>query len=317
MTVTKPTSSLFHPGELEVQRRAGVAEQAEGLEGMLQPRRLDGGAAKFLAQRQFAVITARGLDGRLWTSPLSGTAGFLEAHGRTLEVHRPLPTGDPLAGMPAGQQAGVIAVEFALRRRFRVNGTLVTTGPQGLVIDADQAFGNCPSYIQRRALTQALDNLTPGTGGDAETKTRAGEPPGLTPEDVDLIRHADTFFLGTVHPDRGADTSHKGGRPGFVRVEDGRLWWPDYEGNNMFNSLGNITVNPEASLLFVDFATGRTLQLSGTADVEWGVPGRAGDDGRTGRRITFRPSAFWAGNPLPVRSSTVDPSPDNPPLKQD
>ena len=72
-----------------------------------------------------------------------------------------------------------------------------------------------------------------------------------------------------VHPTRGADASHRGGSPGFVRVAGGRLWWPDYPGNNMFNSLGNLAVDPAAALMFIDFFSGRTLQLSGAGDVRW------------------------------------------------
>jgi len=63
-----------------------------------------------------------------------------------------------------------------------------------------------------------------------------------------------------MHPGRGADTSHLGGEPGFVRVHRGALWWPDYPGNNMFNSLGNIVENPAAALLFFDFAVGEGLR---------------------------------------------------------
>jgi predicted pyridoxine 5'-phosphate oxidase superfamily flavin-nucleotide-binding protein len=308
------TARRFHSGELEVQRRAGVALEAARLEGMLAAARLDGGAANFLAQREFAVLTAHDAAGRLWTSPLLGPAGFLEAHGSTLEVHATFPAADPLAALPVGRSVGLIAIEFAIRRRFRVNGTVTATDARGLTIEADQAYGNCPAYIQRRVFEQSDD---PGQGGrDIDDRAESSVTrSGLTDEARSLIRRADTFFLGTVHPDRGADTSHKGGLPGFVRIERDELWWPDYAGNNMFNSLGNLAVNPEASLLFVDFATGRTLQLSGTAELRWVVPGSAGDDGDTGRRVSFRPSAIVAGATLPIHSGHADSSAHNPLLR--
>lgn len=117
---------------------------------------------------------------------------------------------------------------------------------------------------------------------------RAAEP-GLNAYGQAIVVSADIFFLGTAHPGRGADTSHKGGRPGFVRVDPhGSLWWPDFSGNNMFNSLGNLTENPEAALLFPDYAHGVALHLSGTAALEWTEPGVAGDDDGTGRRVRFR-----------------------------
>jgi predicted pyridoxine 5'-phosphate oxidase superfamily flavin-nucleotide-binding protein len=83
------------------------------------------------------------------------------------------------------------------------------------------------------------------------------------------IISADTFFLATAHPQRGADASHRGGPPGFVTIESpARLSWPDFPGNNMFNSLGNLAVHPRCGLLFVDFDRGATLQIRGTARVE-------------------------------------------------
>ena len=72
--------------------------------------------------------------------------------------------------------------------------------------------------------------------------------------------------------DRGdADASHRGGNPGFVQVLSPRLLrWPDYVGNAMFMTLGNITVHPPAGLLVPDWGTGSTLQLAGTAQLRWG-----------------------------------------------
>ncbi|WP_237721067.1 pyridoxamine 5'-phosphate oxidase family protein [Mycolicibacterium phlei] len=80
---------------------------------------------------------------------------------------------------------------------------------------------------------------------------------------------ADTLFLGTAHPTRGADASHRGGPPGFIDVTANTLSWPDYPGNNMFNSLGNLAVDPAAAVLVVDFTTGTTVQVSGTGAIEW------------------------------------------------
>lgn len=300
------TTSGFHAGELAVQRRAGVVADAARLAGMLATPRLDGGAATFLAQREFAVLTGRDEGGRLWTAPLPGAPGFLRARGTTLTVAAtPARTG-PLAGLRPGGAVGLIALEFAIRRRLRVNGTLTAVGPDGCTVAADQAFGNCPSYIQRRALD---------LGGPPAVGAPAAVRAGLTAAHRAQIERADTFFLGTAHATGGVDTSHKGGLPGFVRVEAEGLWWPDYAGNNMFNSLGNIADNPEAALLFLDFATGATLHLSGTAELEWVPPGGRGDDGGTGRRVRFRPSHIVEGPALPLRSGRSEPSPDNPALR--
>ena len=143
--------------------------------------------------------------------------------------------------------------------------------------------------------------------------SRCGGPRRSAHEYIALITRADTFFLGTGHPIRGADASHRGGPPGFVRVQGGQLWWPDYPGNNMFNSFGNLAVDNTAALLFVDFQSGASLQISGTAVVEWITPGVRGDDGGTGRLVRFTVNRCASGHRLGVRSGPPHPSPHNPP----
>jgi hypothetical protein len=96
-------------------------------------------------------------------------------------------------------------------------------------------------------------------------------------------------------------------------VRDERtLWWPDYPGNNMFNSLGNLAVDPAAALAFIDFTTGDTLHLSGTAHVDW-IAMPPDDDGGTGRRVRFTVEAVAAGPPIPLRAGHAVASPHNPP----
>ncbi len=83
------------------------------------------------------------------------------------------------------------------------------------------------------------------------------------------IGNADTLFIASFHPEGGADASHRGGFPGFVRViGDDQLVFPDYPGNAMFNTLGNLAEYPRAGLLFVDFTTGDVLQITARAHVE-------------------------------------------------
>jgi predicted pyridoxine 5'-phosphate oxidase superfamily flavin-nucleotide-binding protein len=275
----------FHDGELAVQRRAGVQAQAARLRGMLEPVELRGGIVTFLADRTFAVITGRDAADRLWTSPLTGQPGFLQASSpTTLTIHAALPSGDPLHRLGAGQPVGLVVVEFATRRRVRINGFLARVGADQLVVEVEQAYGNCPQYIhQRRVVPDA-----PGASGQDSRNGTA-----LREEDAELIRSADTFFLGTTHPERGNDASHRGGPAGFVHVEGNELWWPDFPGNNMFNSFGNLFVDPSAALLFVDFGTGNVLQLSGTAAVRWDAPA-ARDEGHTGRIVEFTPAQVIA-----------------------
>ncbi|MBB2503773.1 pyridoxamine 5'-phosphate oxidase family protein [Amycolatopsis echigonensis] len=292
----------FHSGELAVQREAGVERQAARLSRMAEPAGISPGMAGFLAERTFLVVTGRDAAGRLWTSPVVGPPGFLETRSATtLAIHRTLPEGDPLHALPAGQQLGMTSVEFAARRRVRINGSLSSAEKDRLVVDIEQAYGNCPQYIQQRVLSEEVK--------PAPVQERTG----LSPGDTELIREADTFFLGTINPGHGADASHRGGAAGFVRVEGNALWWPDYPGNNLFNSLGNLAANPEAALLFFDFATGRILQVSGTAAIEWGEAGRSGDDGCTGRIVRFEVQHVVSGRPV-ARQVAHTPYPRNPRL---
>ncbi len=287
--------SGFHDGELEVQDRAGVRAQAARLgTAMLATPDLNGGMGSFLADRDFAVLTARDADGRLWTSPLFSSPGFLEAHDRELRVHAVPGTGDPLAAVAANQPVGMLAIEFATRRRVRVNGLLTEVSDDGLLVTVDQAYGNCPKYIQPRRLDHVA--ATPNPVAQSSTLSAAHEK---------LIINADTFFLGTSHPTRGADASHRGGPSGFVHVEGATLWWPDYPGNNMFNSFGNLAVDPSAALLFIDFGTGETLHLSGTATVEWVAPSDV--DGGTGRRVSVAVESVVSGPRIGLRESSLRP----------
>jgi hypothetical protein len=275
---------------------------------MLAPTGLSGGAALFLAAQSFAVLVARDDDGTLWASPLTGEPGFLDGHERMLSVRAALSAGDPLRSLPAGQPVAMIAIDLERRRRFRVNGWLSSVSASKLVVEVEEAYGNCPSYIQQRAVeprqVDAGETARPVLARDGTLSAAAEE----------LVRAADTFFLGTEHPERGADASHKGGDPGFVRVEGADLLWPDYVGNNMFNSLGNLAADSAAAVVFLDFAGGRVLQLSGAAEVEWRPEDPSAGDASTGRWVRFRPSAGVLRSSS-VRAETAPRmSPDNPPV---
>ncbi len=280
----------FHEGEVTTQRRAGVESHAKRLEKMLDPTGLSKGATQFLASQRFVALTARDREGVLWTSALSAEPGFLRGDGDRLQILAEPREGDPLHAMPIGQQVGLIAIDFPTRRRMRINGILADADADadamGLTVQVDQAYGNCPQYIHRHQVNAAAITAT----SDNPRRTTS-----LTAADQAMIVASDTFFLGTTHPTRGSDASHRGGPAGFVRVEaPGRLWWPDYPGNNMFNSFGNLAVDDEAALLFIDFETGATLHVSGTARVRWTSPGADGDDGGVGRRVEFSVGAVVA-----------------------
>jgi predicted pyridoxine 5'-phosphate oxidase superfamily flavin-nucleotide-binding protein len=187
---------------------------------------------------------------------------------------------------------------------MRANGT-GELGPDGLRVRTEQVYSNCPKYIARRDV-EAAD--APAAAPAAVARDR------LTAEDRRLIAAADTFFIATAAPDGGADASHRGGSPGFVVVhDDRRLSFPDYTGNTMYMTLGNITANPRAGLLFVDWGTGATLQLSGRAAIDWAPERAAAFPGAervvdvTVERVVF------TGGAVPQRWALAERSRFNPP----
>lgn len=159
-------------------------------------------------------------------------------------------------------ELGMLVIDLSTRRRMRFNGKGMFGPEGGIFLLVDQVYGNCPKYIQARRPTP---DEAPAPPARPPQRFRA-----LTDRHKAWIADADTFFIASFHPGSGADASHRGGSPGFVRVlSDHGLVFPDYPGNNMFNTLGNIAAYPLAGLLFVDFGKGDLLQLTGRANLAW------------------------------------------------
>lgn len=253
--------ATYHEGELEVQRRAGVAANAERI-GRSIHRDIPDLARRFAEERRFIVVGAADASGRVWATLLQGPEGFLStpALDRLTVAARPLPL-DPLAevlGVPA--DVGTLLIDPSTRRRMRLNGRSRPAPDGSLVIDTCEVYANCPKYIHVREV-----QLPSPPGAPAFIR---GDR--LAAAQADWLSRADTVFLATRHPIAGADVSHRGGQPGFMRVtDDQRLLLPDYAGNMMFNSLGNVAANGRAGLLLVDFASGRRLHLTGRATIDW------------------------------------------------
>lgn len=281
----------YSPGSRAVQERLGVRDLAEHV-----GRSITAGirpvAAAFLEAQPMLVIGAADEAGRVWSTLLTGPPGFVRATGpHTVSVAAALPE-----GTPDSAPVGTIALDPRTRRRMRLNG-IARPSARGFTIEADQVFSNCPKYLQKREL-YGSEAARPDAGA-----VRHGE--ALTPDQVRRVRAADTFFVATTAPD-GLDASHRGGNPGFVRADTPRdLSWRDYPGNAMFLTLGNLAEDGRAGLLFLDWETGTTLQLSGLARTEYGP------EGRVVRFRVDRTVETPGGSPL--RWSAPEYSPANPP----
>ncbi|HEY0632012.1 MAG TPA: pyridoxamine 5'-phosphate oxidase family protein [Thermoleophilaceae bacterium] len=99
--------------------------------------------------------------------------------------------------------------------------------------------------------------------------------PVIAPGDRELIERIDMFFLATADAEGRPQCSYKGGDPGFVRVLDERtVAFPNYDGNGMYLSMGNVLVNPHVGMLFIDFTAERPsrLRLNGVASIDEADP---------------------------------------------
>jgi predicted pyridoxine 5'-phosphate oxidase superfamily flavin-nucleotide-binding protein len=272
----------YHDGEREVQRRAGVGDLALRTAKVIRPE-IPSAAREFLLEQPMAVAASVGADGGVWASLLTGEPGFLAAvDERTVRVGVSPAPGDPLADdLGDGAPVGLLAIDLSNRRRMKAKGTARLLPGGGFELRTERVYALCPKYIQAREW-ELRDDAGEGRARGPER----GEV--LTPRQRRWISRADTFFVATFHPETGADASHRGGFPGFVEVLDERtLAWPDYRGNRMFNTLGNLAENPRAGLLFVDFETGDTLQLAGEASVAW-CEGRVAPRPGAERAVRFR-----------------------------
>ena len=278
----RPTSP-YHRGERELHARLQRSERQEWIGRRMCRSWMPDPHREFFRQLPFLVVGSVDGAGRPWASMLFGRPGFAASPAPSrLEIHaRPLP-GDPLrAHLTEGAPVGLLGIEPATRRRNRINGLVSRLAPSragdvpgafapdgGFALEVAQCFGNCPRYIQTRATDWLRE---PGGAIDI-----AAEPLlSLDAAAARLIAGADTLFVASHNPDDdprdtgGVDASHRGGRPGFVKVEGDVLTVPDYSGNFAFNTLGNLVVNPRAGLLFVDFDSGDLLMLTGRAEVLW------------------------------------------------
>lgn len=260
-------ASPFHAGEQQVQERLGVRDIEDWARKVVRPYMPDEHRI-FHTSLPFLVAGAMDDRGRPWATLLTGPDGFITSPDpRSLVLDGVALEGDPLEGaLRAGRHLGLLGIELATRRRNRLNGRVRAGGDGRLIFDVDQTFGNCPQYIREREWTRVENHVA----GPAKKSDR------LTADQRKWIGQADTFFIASGYigegdsPTFGMDASHRGGEPGFVQIiDDKRLQFPDFAGNNHYNTLGNIVLNPKVGFLFVDFPTGSLLQMTGRASIDW------------------------------------------------
>jgi ferredoxin-NADP reductase/predicted pyridoxine 5'-phosphate oxidase superfamily flavin-nucleotide-binding protein len=267
ISANRNAGSPFHSGEQTVQERLGVRDIEDWARKVVRDH-LPEQHRSFHVAQPFLVVSGRDGRGRPWVTLLDGPDGFITSPDpRQLVISSRPKTGDALEGsFEVGADIGILGIELETRRRNRVNGRVASMDHNGIEVRVDQAFGNCPQYIRERAWLRVDEAPSKkGLRGDR-----------LTSAQRDCVETSDTFFIASgfrgdgESATFGMDASHRGGDRGFVQtLDDTRLRFPDYAGNNHYNTIGNLILDPRAGFLFVDFETGSLLQLTGTTSIDW------------------------------------------------
>lgn len=301
------TRSAFHAGERALHARLGTTDRVEAMAARMVRSFMPEEHRAFFETLPFLVLGGADTSDDVWATIVSGPPGFATSpDARTLVVAPGALPGDPLVpSLVAGAKIGVLGIEPRTRRRNRMNGTVRAAVDGALEVGVDQSFGNCPKHIVPRDARFAPERARP----DA----RVGEEgPRLSAASLELVRRADTFFIATATPEEGddpregADVSHRGGPPGFVTTLDdgGRtlLRAPDYRGNDMLSTFGNIERRARAGALFLDFVSGVVLLLTCDARVCSETPGR--EEPRTLELRVRRGLRLEGGLPLDFEAVT-------------
>ncbi|GEA12043.1 pyridoxamine 5'-phosphate oxidase family protein [Alteromonas sp. KUL49] len=275
------TGSLwpFHGGEQAVHARLGITKQVAMYDRFIR-RAMPDQHRTFFSDLPYVIIGAVDEQGFPWAMPVfdpyqgKGLSHqqFIDSPSSTRLVVNALPPVAKALGVSLEQndRVGVLGIQLSTRRRNRMNGVVSQRDDGGFELEVDQSFGNCPKYIQVRDL-QWRDDIPLLVSPD----TSEVRPDLLSERAREFIELADTFFIASRSEDltqdarHGVDVSHRGGKPGFVKVGANKLVFPDYSGNKFFNTVGNIEADGRVGLFFPDFAGSNALYLSGRAEIVW------------------------------------------------
>ncbi|OCL03712.1 hypothetical protein AOQ84DRAFT_392093 [Glonium stellatum] len=291
-------------GEEKMHRLMNVPEHDNPTSSMLTPQ------ASFMLQK--APLLAIGTvddQGQPWTTLWGGEPGFSQPLGasiigtRTLVDRKYDPViqilvggrsdGEVVKGEGCGKMVSGLAIDLMTRKRVKLYGRMIaaalsqisedendkdkvpkgsdgpTHGQVQLVVKIEQSLGNCPKYLNKKDIRPAIIS-----------SKLLSQSPKLSPEALALVGKADMFFISSYNSEYDMDTNHRGGPPGFVRVfsndEAGsELVYPEYSGNRLYQTLGNLQTNPVAGLVFPDFETGDVLYATGTVKILIGLEASA------------------------------------------
>lgn len=306
-------TEVFHSGEQALQQATGMRERMSSTGPKVIRTYMPDTHRELFEKLPLIFVGALDQDSRPWATVRVGAPGFVKTPNNThLEIFANYLPGDPLEGhLQKGASVGLLGVEFATRRRNRMNGIIQHLDSQKLTVKVQQSFGNCPKYIQ----TRFLDSLV----APSESPTVLYFSHKLPEAAQHLIRQADSFYIASAFNqpkqtsedtlsllNQGVDISHRGGKPGFIKLTVNKnqhtLDIPDYLGNFFFNTLGNLHLNPQAGLLFLDYTCGDMLYIHGHTEIQWSKKSKQESHLHTERTLRFTvQSGRWVSGAFPSR----------------
>lgn len=239
----------YHEGHRAVQEEAKTVEVADQLAGWVGP------ATQFALEADLFILACGSVGDGLQ---------FLVASGRApmVEVVSDAPIGLRFIGSLAPQlpngPCGGLVISMATARRARLNGTISNEG-EGATLTTTESFTLCRKYVAP-SISHADEAIL---GPSSREEISLGDDRLEA-----LISRSDTAFLASVSPEGNPDVSHRGGPPGFIDLDSeiSAIKWPEFVGDGVFKSAGNLRVTGAFTLLIPDFETGAGFELVGTAD---------------------------------------------------
>ncbi|KAL7793127.1 hypothetical protein V8C37DRAFT_379388 [Trichoderma ceciliae] len=327
--------SSWHPGEIAMHHELRIPR----LENPTSP----GCPTPYAIRVMHSQLVALGTlddEGRPWTTIWGGERGFARPVSENVlgvksavdKKHDPVyeafwassdgkdgggPDEEGIVRPEGGKVMSALSIDLETRDRVKLAGRLIAgadiRGPESevqLAFLVQESLGNCPKYINKKALETAVPRpeLIPGGQG------------GMLPaEAIALIEKADMFFLSSTNGE-SMDTNHRGGPRGFIRVlkndvEGVELVYPEYSGNRLYQSLGNLKINPLVGLVIPDYDTSNALYLTGHSTILIGKQASSLlPRSNIAIKIAISASRLVKAS-LPFRGTPDEPSPYNPPVR--
>ncbi|OOF99104.1 hypothetical protein ASPCADRAFT_394411 [Aspergillus carbonarius ITEM 5010] len=285
MTSILAETTPFHDGEKKMHSLLRVPPQ----DNPTVPS-ISFGAAYLLRTAPLLAMGSVDREGRPWSTVWGGESGFANPITQsTVEVKTPVDSSyDPVVEAllhdftngPAKMWSG-LTIDLETRRRAKLYGRRIAgsldhgnqyfavkempvsghAGIAHLTVHIDASLGNCPKYLNRKHIIPTLP-----------APRLISNSPQIPSEAVSLLEHADCLFVSSCHGDIDMDTNIRGGPPGFVRLvsnaPNGAVFaYPEYSGNRLYQTLGNLQANPLAGYVFPDFDCGDALYVTGQTQI--------------------------------------------------